>query len=1007
MKFKSRLISVIALLSLIIGTVPGASYAAVYRDPYEIIYANSLDGATQSGYNNRESFLGSMTNGAGYYYEGVDFGKVAPTYVEVGIGVPDNYAGSVFQLLADSPDGDVLAEFTALSSGDFGTSVVRRYEIKKKITGIHTLYLKKLTGSPTNVYTFQFFAPLTGQDSYEDYKDIGVFSDISESKYKKEINALSGMGVIQSSGEFYPLMYVTGADFAVMLYNMLNVTWYDDTAKRFADMPDEANVNEAVNYLTDRGIIQSGDKSFSPSGFVNTSDALKMLCRALGYGVVSEKYGDSSYLKLAAEKGLTDGFSASGKLRNEEAAKLLYNAAVSEYFSYSTSTDNGRFDYSDRDILITKTKGYKKEEGVVEATNNTSLTSPDPGMTFDHVRIDKELYNVGDTNAKSLLGYECEFFYSEDSGEKRLIFISPKSSVSVTDISSKDYDITGISAGEVTYSDDKKAKTIKLQKDTAIIYNGAAIDESLGSLIEKLPLSGSIRYIENPKSSNVLFINEYTDIIISSLDFDNGVITDDITDNDISYDSENDFVYCMRFGEAVRLKDMKSGDVAMMYESKNKTGGKIIRFVIGGGRSEGIISQYDSDYITIENKKYKRAASFNDDIKPGGNAEFYVNAADEIVRIEYIAGVDNIGLFLGAFINDDDEKLYIKVYTTDNKQEMLPCAEKVFVDGVRASSYTDGKRLFDECGSEIDKTPIRYSIFKKSVSMVDTYKDGKSGINDTLVRRKLDGEYQYENSNRVLVNKSNGRVDGIFADNGKFLSVWGDESDIKNYIFSGVTGKTETLKGDLYSYDRNGNYVDLFVIKSRSDDYDRPIIFHELKTYVDDNDEISLKLIGFSAAGRVEYTIPEEDTASGDLSIVRYLEEDEWIRISPKQNGEINSIELLYSPKGKTSKDYYSLSGTKYTASYRISDEAYYSGSNNQDTRFVTGTVSDKFGNYIEVTHKDGASEFLSCANVSVVKLSDKGDEPTTGLNTASIKKGDKIAAYISFRKTLELIIIN
>ncbi len=1009
MKIKTRLTGIMLIIAMLVSFVCVPAFSAAYKDPYEILWANSIDGATKTGYNVGGAFLGSMTNGEGYYFDDVDFGMTPPTYFEVGIGVPDEYAGSVFQLVIDDMDGDVIGEFDAVSSGGFDISLVRRFPIIKKVVGTHRLYIKKASGSPTNIFTLQFFAPLTDQDVYEEYSETTVFTDIADNKYKDEINTLAAFGVVKVDEDnpfYYPDLYITRIEFAKMLYRLLNVDWYDETKPRFSDVTDDPDAVTAVNYLADRGIVREKG-TFNPNGFVTFNAALEMVCRALGYETVAEKYGTSNaYYRVAIENGLTEGFSSSGgKLRNSEAAKLIYNAAISEYFSYGTADDEGNFEYDNRELMITKTKGYKMAEGMVNETNNTSLAFPDGNIDFKYVRIGDKVFNTGKTNAKALLGYECEYFYTEANGGEELVYIRPLSNVTVTKIDSTEFDIEEITTSAIKYSDEKKTKTIKLEADTIILYNGMAIDSPLGELIDALPLRGSIRYIENPHYPAVVFIDEYTDCLVEAFDSEEQLVVDKITGEDIIYDTEDDFVYCVKNGESVRIKDMKVDDIAMVYISKNKTGGKIIRFVVGGGRYEGNISAIDEEYITIDSKKYKRSGMLPSNVSAGSDAEFYVNAVNEIIYLKGIAQVENVGLYIGSYLDtDNDEELYIKIFTSDNKQLTFPCSEKIFVDGVRAKSYEEGKKLFDNCGTDIDKTPIRYSMTKNVVNMVDTFKGETESVMNTLTRRRQGAEYQYEKSNRVLVNKSLGAVDGILAVDGKFLSIWGDAEDISNYVFSGVTGKTESLRGDLYSYDKEGNYIDLLVVKNRENNYDNAVVFHKKTVCVDDDNDIWYVLECFGSSGEVEYKISKEDLEYEGLWLINYLESGDWIRIVPRGDNEIGGLQMVYANDGKTSRVYYNDAGEEQTAGYLITGTTYSVGSNNQDLRHIVGTVTDKFDDYLEITHTDGTKEFIAGANVSCVKVKED-EEPLTGVAVSSVKKGDVICAYIVHRKTSEIVV--
>ena len=1007
MKINKKLIGILMTVICIINLIPTVSYAAVYRDAYEIIYANTLDGATSSGYNASGKFLGSMTNGAGYYFEGVDFGTEPPKYVEVGIGVPDQYAGSKFQLILDSLDGEIISEFIAESTGDFDKSVVRQYPVNKKVTGTHTLYLKKVNGSPTNVYTIKFFAPLSADSVYQTYGEANEFTDISESAYKTKINALAAFGILDSGDKderFYPKLYIPRIDFVHMVYMLLNVDWYEDKTPRFSDMPDNSEQIKAVNYLIDEGFLKINSKKFSPEAFVTYDEAVEILCRAMGYSVLEEIYGQSAYNKIASEIDLDKGVPNAGNLRNEEAAGLIFNAAASKYYSYDFDEENDIFMTESERIMIDRTKKIKKGRGLLTATKYSSVTSPESGVFDDNVMIGNEVYNIGESSANQLLGYECDFFYIDENDEKTIVFISPLDNVKITDFNSKDTEIINVTTQEITYNEGKEEKTLKFE-NPVIFYNGIVIDSSLDTLIEEFPLKGSVRYVENPHYQNVLFIEEYNNIIIDALALDEGVIIDKITGSRLTFDVEDDYLFCNRFGDNVRVKDMKPEDVLMVYKSKNRVSGKLIRFVVGGGKFEGSVTGTTSDSVTIDSVEYPKAPEFSGVVSVSDTVEFYVNNNGEIVKFEIIISNDNIGLFVRSYIDEDDENLYIKIYTTDNKINTFECSEKVYIDGELVRDSSVGKTVLDS--KSIENTPIRFSVTKDRIKMIDTCEDGAGGTKDSLKRLTNSLKYQYESSNRVLVDKSKGAVNSVFGPDSKWLTITGEAGDVEDaYVWGSAPKYAADFTGSIYTFDESSNYADIVMFAEAEVSYSgNPFIFYDSTLMLDEKDEACYYITGFSSSGMVTHKVREADVVSGDLAVVEALKFGDWLRFAVDTNGYVNTIVICYANDGQTGRAYRDAGGNAQTKNYTISDSSYSSGSANQDTRWITGKVKEKFGDYLLLEHKDGKTQIVSGAGVSCVKVTDSSNEPTTGVDISVIKPGDEVAVYIRYRKTQEIVI--
>lgn len=1005
MKISRKLIGVLMALTVVINMFPVVSNAAVYRDAYSTIYANTLDGATASGYNAREKFLGSMTNGAGYYFEGVDFGTVPPKYVDVGIGVPDQYAGSKFQLILDSMDGEVIAEFVAESSGDFGTSVVRQYNITKKVTGTHTVYLKKVNGSPTNVYTLKFFAPLSADSVYQVYNGADEFVDISQSKQRNKINALAAFGILDSGDKdtnFYPKLYVSKIDFAQMVFKLLNKDWYDNTDARFSDMPDDSDKIRAVNYLLDEGFLQASGKKFNPAEFLSYDEGVEILCRAMGYGVLEDIYGKNAYSQVATDLKLNKGITSGGSLRNEDAAALIYNAAISNYYSYAFDEDNDVFMTESDKITLERTMGIKAGRGFLNATRYSSVVSPKSDVSGTEVMIDNQTYEIGSSAASQLLGYECDFFYSENGDEKTLVFIAPLDTVEITDIDGIGNKIRSISTSEVVYDNGKKEEKLKYE-NPVIFYNGVVTDAGLETFIDNYPLKGSVRLINNPHYNDVVFIEEYKNIVIDAIDYDEGIIVNKTDTSRLTINMDDDFVFCNRFGDNVRFKDLKAGDTAMVYTSKNSTGGKLIRFVVGGGLFEGRVGAVSSEYITVDQKQYPKASEFTGTISVADSIEFYVNANGEIVMFKFIAASDNIGLFVRSYIDEDNEKLYVRVYTTDNKLNSYECSEKIYIDGAYITNVQDAKTVLDS--KSIDKTPVKFQMTKNKVKVLDTCEHGAGGTKDTLTKLTSSLKYQYESGNKVLVEKASGMVKSVFAPNGIWLSATGESGSIEDeYVWGSSPKYAADFTASLFTFDQTSSFADIVMFAEAEISYSSPFIFCESTALLDEKDEACYYIKGFSSAGEVTYKVKESQATSGDLAVVPHLKYGDWLRVTTDVNGYVNLIQICYANDGQTKRSY-SVGGSTQTSNYLVSDNSYSLGSSNQDTRWTVGKVKEKFDDYLLIEHKDGKTEVISGSSVSCVKVTNENKEPTTGVDISSIKPGDDVAVLIKYRKTQEIVI--
>ena len=450
---------------------------------------------------------------------------------------------------------------------------------------------------------------------------------------------------------------------------------------------------------------------------------------------------------------------------------------------------------------------------------------------------------------------------------------------------------------------------------------------------------------------------------------------------------------------------MKPEDVAMIYQSKNSTGGKLIRFVVGGGKLTGNVTGYNTDAVTIDSVEYIKAPEFSGTVSVSDTIEFYVNNAGEIVKFEFVVSSNNVGLFVRSFLDEDTEALFIKVFTTDNKVTTFECSEKVYIDGAMVKGGKLGKQVLDS--KIIENTPIRFSVINEDVKMIDTCETGAGGSKDTMTKLTSSIKYQYESSNRVLVDKSKGAVNAIFPNDGKWLASTGSDGSVEDkYVWGSGPAYAADFTGSVYAFEADSNYADIVLFSEASTTYSgNPFVFYDSKLMLDEVGEACYYITGFSATGQRTFKVREADVISGDLAIVEHLKHGDWLRFAVDKDKYVTTVQLCYANDGATGRTYTDADGNQQTTAYTVSDASYSSGAANQDTRWIVGTVKEKFGDYILLEHDDRKTQIVAGAGVSCVKVTGGKQEPTTGVDISSIKPGDDVAAYVRYRKTEEIVI--
>ena len=1020
MKKVSLVVLAMFLVTMLFGSLP--AFGAGIRDPYDSIDPRTLDGASHNNYATDSGCLGATGANSYFYFENVDFGTVSPTSVEIGIGAPAEYAGSTVEMRIDSAMGPLIASFV-VQAGDWGSPILHTAEIATPVTGMHTLYLR--TGSTTvNLYNFTFYKPMTGQDSYVDYSDATNFLDIADSPYKREINTLVDLGILEATGAsyYYPNLFASRGDFAELVYALVNQGESEATGEVFADVPKDAAYAPAVEYLAKAGIVSgAGDGNYYPDEFITKRDALVLVSKALGYKAMAEAKGGYpfGYLEMATTEGLSEGLDLDGYLKNDEMALLMVNAIQANYYDTNSIEGDGTIGYVKVNGILTKTRNIYRGEGQVTTTNNTALSAPGSNLKFTQVVIGENTYLIGNTSAKSLLGYEVEYYYQDKNGEQTLLSIAPKKSVEVTKVSSENNTILDVNMSHISYLDENlDEQNITVASDVNVIYNGVAADDLLENLIEKLPLRGRVIYIENSTAKDVLFIEEYKNIQVEAVDLTGEVIKDKLSDTDsgrYSFNEDDNFFYCVKDGVGSTARKIKADDVAQVYQSKNKTGKQVVRMIASSNVVSGTISEI-GEKIVIDGKEYTAAEELQTPLTVGFSGQFYVNAVNEIVVAKAQAGLLQTGLLLDYGMAGDsgsiDTSIEVKLVTPGNKIQIFTCASNILIDGNRMAN-SDNADILAKLDSimSLRNTPVCYRLnAQNQLSMMDTYYN-KSGVpadasvtssdsNDLLTQMPTDtSKNLYWTSNtRLMLERDTGIGIIPLSTNCTVISMWanGDEDSISIGTTNDIGG--DNISGKFYSFNPESGYGDIFLWSGRtSSDTSNMMLYDHSNRFVNDEGEECLRLYGYNEAKLVDYVV-KLDIDSSVLEKINNLQKGHWISLSTNANNEVSAITLRYTD------------GTP-ESNATLHSENGYEGPGDQAYRYIYGTVDEKFDNFLKLSYmKSGAqkTEYVNVGNAAVMKVNDADGRTTiqTTLDAGSIMRGDKILVHITGRTVRQIIIV-
>ena len=363
----------------------------------------------------------------------------------------------------------------------------------------------------------------------------GGYTDIESSEYAPSIRLLSALGVLTGQDEltFAPDRNVTRAEFAAMLCRLYPSIDINAASTGFADVPADywaANEIGTINRLQ----IMNGtdDGMFLPEQNITLNEAAKTLVVMAGYDQLASIKGGypTGYFLVANNKKILRGVNGLGDMpvTRAVAAKLLNNMLQIPALEINKFGMDITYQESSLHTNFYTFLGIEKGTGIVEATEITSLSTPNSGRK-NTVVIDGVLYNVGETDAAQYLGMTVDFYYQYDEMELQELRFVQISDVKNTSLTLEADSIISYSDRVYSYEggDDGDITEALLADDFRLIYNGRACADDFNADYMK-PLDGTVRLVDYNGDGryDVVFVEDYETIVVGGIDTDNKTIYD-------------------------------------------------------------------------------------------------------------------------------------------------------------------------------------------------------------------------------------------------------------------------------------------------------------------------------------------------------------------------------------------------------------------------------------------------------------------------------------------------
>lgn len=479
-----------------------------------------------------------------------------------------------------------------------------------------------------------------------------------------------------------------------------------------------------------------------PGDTITVDEAVYGAVQLLGYGTV---YGGSKYLVGANTLGISKGLGSNlnRPLTGDVLFTLAHNIMKADIMSMTGYSDSGVSYTADGGrTILSEAHGIYSAKGRITATDATGLYSADGAASKDCVEIDQTVYNVGETNAKGLLGHKVRFYYRSDKSlDKPIILYIESTEDSIITINGLDVDKNSATETELVYFKGDKSCTAKLDRDAAIIYNGVAAADFDRSLFDIK--TGDITVI----GQRAVIIRSFTTMWVKSVNTDTYIVTPFYGEQlKLDPNGDTNIEVLNPEGKKQFVIDIKTNDVLSVMKS---TDGKSITVIRSNNRVAGRITSkrtdsYGRELMKIDGTEYPisgeyAAVSHSGKVEPeiGVNANFCLSAFGEIYGIltpKY--GTYQVGYIVSLSAPKNGfETAKAKIYVPDNGFMVYEFADKVAFDDDStktkaenlADKFKDTKNEFKD-GKNFKRQLIGYTLDKNGkISKVDLASAGATG----------------------------------------------------------------------------------------------------------------------------------------------------------------------------------------------------------------------------------------------------------------------------------------
>lgn len=509
---------------------------------------------------------------------------------------------------------------------------------------------------------------------------------------------------------------------AKLLYYNISYEEYPDM-EMFEDISDSDYYDE-INILKSLKIISGYGNEFRPYNAVSYVDAVSIIIKALSYEQYADALGryPTGYLYLAKQLGLSKGIeNQSGSLRFDTAVKVVYNALFMDTVNVD-SISNGEISYSINNgkNVLSQYLGIRQLDAIlinngISSFDGAELYNENKVVVRDFKTGEEFILTVSDDKIHNYFGCRLNLFTHENENkEEEIIVYEPDKRVNVTEICGEK--IINFNDSSVEYEineDSAKTGKLSLSNPLNVFINGVKIIDYTSS--EFKDENSMIEFIDNDNDKKIDVIN--------ILRYDYSIVVNNISNNYITDKSEagnnldlgdEEARFKIIKSEVTELKNIRANDVISVAKSSRKIAGKDLYYItVTRAVANGMLEAKGEDEVVINGVSYKLAESVKNKLSKleFENIKTNLDIFGRIVFIDQSGASRSYAFVLGAGLtgNAIDPVGVVKLFTGEGKTETYNLAEKVEMNNEPLPSGFGVRELVAKIKSTTDDL-VAYSL---------------------------------------------------------------------------------------------------------------------------------------------------------------------------------------------------------------------------------------------------------------------------------------------------------